>query len=643
VKRRNAEEEGLMKRCVRIFLSMATVVLLLSLSLAPAGAYEFTRAKGIRLPTLSQEAFTAQFGNNPDIRTTDEEILTLARELYPPQGKKHLLGQAAKGENGCGEYQVGVLFASLQNPAISDATRAEVESIIVAAAPALPKTYTSGHFKISYTDNDIDPDNNVTLDAVKSLAKNLNSYWKTYSAKFKTPQNYLDGTTQMVDIKVYYMPNAYGSTNSSWNYINLDSKDCVNDVCNRKTTPAHELWHRVEYAYGFVSGTLNMGWIVEGTADWSQAYTNRNTRDYMKDMSTGLATPDLALIGGRNYDACHLWIYLEHRVTYAGIRDVWATYETNGKDAKAALDTVVTARLGIGFDKFIQEWSKANYIKDLGSAGVHSYAENKTTKTSCGVVYGPLAQVPRTSVDIDSTVDSTFPYTDAGTVSSYGADYYEFNLDTTDTKLTSLQVTVDGAGASSSFVDISGSAKKKITDGSSAKEVYLTTFKPGKLTRVGVLVGGGSAGANYTIEALACPTLDITGIWDDVYAYVYDLTLEGKTVLGTVDTGYCGVWNVRGSYTMSPSKLNFTATNPNYQDGDDGCTLWFKYQTSLASCDSIEGTWTNFHGFSGSFTMWKRDAAGAASAASRAGCAEGQGTTGPCVEGSQGITPTSVK
>jgi hypothetical protein len=630
-----------MKRNLRIFLTMATVILLLSLFLTHAGAYEFTRAKGIRVPLLTQEAFTAQFGNNPDIKTTDQGITALARELYPPQGKKHLLGQAATGEDGCREYQVGVLFASLQNPAISDATRSEVESIIVAAEPAVYKTYTSGHFKIYYTDSDVDPNNNVTLDAVKKLATNLNSYWKTYSAKFKTPQNYLDGTTQMVDVKVYDLgPGLLGETSSFWNYMNLNSSLCVSDDCKRKTTPAHELWHRVEYAYGYVSGTANMGWIVEGTASWSQAYTNRSIRDYMSRMNQGINAPDLALIGGRSYNACHLWIYLERRGTWAAIRDVWSTYETNGNDAKAALDTIANNRLRMGFDKFVQEWSKTNYIKDLGNAGVHDYAEDKTTKTSCGVVYGPLAQIPRTSVDIDSTFDSTSPYTDTGTVSSYGVDYYEFNLDTTDPLLNNLQITVDGAGASSSFVDINGSASKKITDGSSNREVYLTTFKPGKLTRVGVIVGGGSAGGNYTIEALACPTLDITGIWDDIYNYVYDLTLDGTTVHGTVDTGYgCGVWNVRGTYTMSPSKLNFTATNPNYQDGDDGCTLWFKYKTSLATCDSIEGTWENFHHMSGSFTMWKRPEAGAGT--SRAGCTEGQDATGSCAESSQSITPTS--
>lgn len=160
---------------------------------------------------------------------------------------------------------------------------------------------------------------------------------------------------------------------------------------------------------------------------------------------------------------------------------------------------------------------------------------------------------------------------------------------------------------------------------------------------MGVIVGGGSAGVDYTIEAKVCANLDITGTWDDVYGYVYNLTLEGKKVSGTVDTGGCGVWNVRGTYTMSPSKLNFTATNPNYQNGNDGCTLWFKYRTALATCDSIEGTWRNYSGYSGSFTMWKRPEGEAVSRAVMAGCAEGHITTGPCAEGSQGITPTSVK
>jgi hypothetical protein len=124
-----------------------------------------------------------------------------------------------------------------------------------------------------------------------------------------------------------------------------------------------------------------------------------------------------------------------------------------------------------------------------------------------------------------------------------------------------------------------------------------------------VIVGGGSGGGNYTISAVPCANLDISGTWDDIYSYVYDLTLNRTTVTGTVDTGYtCGVWNIRGTYTPAPSKLNFTATNPNWADNKDYCTTWFKYTTTLATCDTIEGTWVNAAGVSGYFTMTKRDA-----------------------------------
>ena len=86
-----------MKRSVRVFLTMVTVVLLLSLFLVHAGAYEFTRAKGIRVPTLSQEAFTNQFGNNPDIRSTDQGIISLGAGTVPSSGEKAPAQPGCKG------------------------------------------------------------------------------------------------------------------------------------------------------------------------------------------------------------------------------------------------------------------------------------------------------------------------------------------------------------------------------------------------------------------------------------------------------------------------------------------------------------------------------------------------------------------
>ena len=420
-------------------IMVLTIALVLSIMIIPvvteAYTFDFQKARGIQIEVLSQDEFDATFGKNPDVPVSDDAVIALAKKLFPPYWQKHLLDNTDIDSR---EYEVGVLFAALQNPSIYKSTRYSIDEIVSEAAPPLPKTYTSGHFKFFYTDNDPNPDNNVTLAAIKATATSLNASWDKYATNFKEPKHYLSGAVKMVDVKVYYLgASLYGETNSGWKYINLNSKLTVSDACKRKTTSAHELFHRVQYAYGYVSGTANMKWIVEGTAAWSQKYTNASVRDYMSPMIAGLNAPDKDLILSRSSDAAHFWVYLQKRATWSAIRDVWATYSTNGNDAKAAVNTVVDNKLGLTFDRYAGQWAQANYVKDTTNPGSYEYDEDETTVTSCGVTYGPLSHVPR----ISPAIANNTSWGRNDWVAPYGADYYEFKLNP---KLTHIKIKLDG-------------------------------------------------------------------------------------------------------------------------------------------------------------------------------------------------------
>ena len=43
----------------------------------------------------------------------------------------------------------------------------------------------------------------------------------------------------------------------------------------------------------------------------------------------------------RANDTVHFWVYLEKRWGWEAIKKVWETFETNGHDAKAAVDDVL--------------------------------------------------------------------------------------------------------------------------------------------------------------------------------------------------------------------------------------------------------------------------------------------------------------
>ncbi len=207
-------------------------VLLISLSAGAAPGQEVFQfqAHSIKLEILPQGIFAARFGDNPDVPRTDAEIIALARKFFPPLGKKRPEA-AARPVRWCREYQEGVLFAALQNPAVSDLTRRQVDYIIAAATPDLPKTYVSGHFRFFYTDNDSNPDHNVTLGQIKATAFWLNQHWDTYAENFRTPKNYLFGGTETVDVYVYYLgDNVHGGTDSRFRFIRLNSKLTVKTV-----------------------------------------------------------------------------------------------------------------------------------------------------------------------------------------------------------------------------------------------------------------------------------------------------------------------------------------------------------------------------------------------------------------------------
>jgi hypothetical protein len=590
---------------------LGLVILLISLLAGTTPGQEIFQfqANNIKMEILPAALFEARFGDNPDVPRTDAAIIALAEKLYPPVRKRKPDATPAVVQE-CREYEVGVLFGALQNPAISDQTRRQVDYILEAAAPPLPQTYTSGHFKFNYTDSDPDPDHNVTLAEIQATATRLNSYWNTYAANFKTPKNYISGGTEMVDVNVYYLgARLYGETGSKINYINLNSKLCVKDACKRRTTSAHELFHRVQYAYGYISGTARMQWIVEGTASWSQKYTNQTIRDYMERMNEGLDKPEYNLINTRSYNACHFWVYLQKLVgSWTAIRDVWATFETNGNNAKAAVDTVATSELGKNFDQFAQAWVKTNYIKDLDNAatGNYDYDEDEVTQTSCGVTYGPLNAVPRVT---NAIADNATYFNLDGSVSAYGADYYDFPLGA---GLTQLQVKVEGAAPgnfSYHFIGVKSNRWRSIINKTSATSTYTKTLTAGQWDKLALVVAGRSRGGDYTITV---GTPCITGTWLDSYGIFWTLQHDTTTnaITGKVQAR-CGNggYDVTGSYV----EPNITLISVRSDLTANCCSL--RFEGTVSDCATASGTWTQFGtdqcAGTGSLSMTKQEAAGA--------------------------------
>jgi len=398
----------------------------------------------------------------------------------------------------------------LKNPAIDPATRATVDSIIALSEPLLPKTYTSGHFRFFYTDNDPDPRNNATLTQIKKTALALNASWTSYSSNFTTPKHYLAGTKQMLDIKVYWLGDTLkGQTNTLWNHILLNSQLTVADDCMLRTTSAHELFHRVQFIYASDNLTPNMLWLFEGTAQWAKKYRYESIRDYMGWMNKGLTSTDPSIgFMQRANDTVHFWVYLEKRWGWAAIKEVWETFKTNGHDAKAAVDKMLQDKnRNSSFDQFVGEWALTNYVKDTANPGMNDYDEDEISKTSCGVTYGPLVSVPALPNNLIIT-KNTQPWVKTTFVRPYNADYYQFGIDP---GVTGIDLKLDGKDTGSFRYYVLGMKNNSVITQSTAGQtdyVWEQTFPAGRYDKIAVVVVGMDIGGSYKInvEPTSSPT-----------------------------------------------------------------------------------------------------------------------------------------
>ncbi len=475
--------------------------------------FKFKKAKGITIAVLKRDVFLKRFGPDLKIPKTDQTVIQLAKYLYSPAGRAQIKEE-------CGMEVYSNLYAALQNPDISDATRDDVDKTADAATPPFNKTYTEGHFKFYYTDNNSDPNHNVTENEIRATAQVLNRAWDNFTTNFKKPKHYISSNQELIDVKVYFLGSfdQRGVTSWLWDYIALNSQSAVRDACRRQTTPPHELFHRVQFAYGLASLT-NLNWAVEGTAVWSEKFCAPNVGTWLRRMNEGLTVPNRDLITERKYDASHFWVYLGGlgKGEKECIRQVWSTYETNGNNMTNAVESVIKSRVpnGPNFSTFAHWWMIANFIKDMKNATTpFDYEEDELTKTCAGNVYGPLAHVPQITREIVTQTQmyktgqvitiSNPSFTDTGSAKPYGANYHVINLKSP------MKVDINITGQGTFGFGIVEIRENQFVNqhfslaGNNTNFSHTTTNKQGDyLDKIALMVMGNPNGGSYTVNVKA--------------------------------------------------------------------------------------------------------------------------------------------
>lgn len=317
------------------FARLAEKGVILQIPIPPPGAY----AKIARL--------------NPSIPRNAAEVRTLTRAFNRRMpARSAYLGEGRvvdlSGEDR--EQAWGLLLAGLMNPALDDADRDEADATLAGDMPDFSddnphlKTLKTEHFHLKWFEGPPAGDPDYNLDAKDMLdgpavpqevAVNLETAWDKYVQTFgREPrihppipfaeilkkiyeqmqgdpvQPITEQDPRLVVLFYFLGFGKYGETNSQFSDIRLNGWHLSFPSDLRQTTPTHELFHRLQYAFDYETGTDLIKWFSEGTARWSEVFLWNKVNTAGGGINAQMSPVNYFWL---TYPAVSFWTYFDDR------------------------------------------------------------------------------------------------------------------------------------------------------------------------------------------------------------------------------------------------------------------------------------------------------------------------------------------
>jgi hypothetical protein len=456
--------------------------------------------------------------------------------------------------------------------------------------PAFPKTLESVHFTVRYTDSDSEASHNINPASIEPLLPELDSFYETYLAVFgkisPTPplRLLIDVYNFQLDVRFEY---ALGFTTPNSVSINIAPSTLANP-CLARHTLAHELFHRVQMAFGLVRGDVDHtreGFWVEGMAEWA-AINVIATEDQFAEAAKAVFQAPYVGVLERSYDAALFWIHLDtkyrelrrKRKTGDLILDLLSQLDTsNGYVADFLPETLASVykgerRKGKGLQvrgrapapEFLalQRWHIDNLFLALGARSEKIGYDAFSASPSC-----PTPASPGLTPEGDAFIDSdTKGYAHAGDARYGGAVYYRLRLGP---KVRRVKYEVKAEGPVVVTALTLGGNRLDTRDTTARKHKGTVRIKPGKVDALFIVVGGAgdpSARAPYRLEINGGSGTEIDGAWDfeDDFSglpngNILQVTTEGDKVIGTFDHVNFNIhWRLEGTFAANTWMGTFT-------------------------------------------------------------------------------------
>ena len=140
--------------------------------------------------------------------------------------------------------------------------------------PSFENRYETDHFILKWTNESKHSKDNISDPRiVKDTAEYLEIAWAKYTGLFGRDPYTAPGQDK-IEV-VFWDIDCYGVSDPPDGPIQFSAPAWVNIPSIRKPTSAHELFHKLQYAYGYRTGWNPKDpyqWFSEGTAAWSEVF-----------------------------------------------------------------------------------------------------------------------------------------------------------------------------------------------------------------------------------------------------------------------------------------------------------------------------------------------------------------------------------
>ncbi len=239
--------------------------------------------------------------------------------------------------------------------------------------PIFENRYTTDHFVLKWTNMSGHWKNNIgDPQIIKDTAGYLETAWAKYTELFGRKPYLAPGRDKME--VVFWDFDCYGVSDPPDGPIQFSSVAWVKNRGIRKPTSAHELFHKLQYAYGYKTRwnpQKPYQWFTEGTAAWSEVFVwGRVSIDCKVDTLFKDTKMDLY---EADYTAMPFWIYFvqgnrEHPNNQLMVKFFEKCEQL--QDERLALKEVIEETYGSAgsfFDTFARERKKGFWSDACGA------------------------------------------------------------------------------------------------------------------------------------------------------------------------------------------------------------------------------------------------------------------------------------